>query len=75
MVSRHLRQLKRHRSGALGCGVYGCPPKLIASEMKNVLLDAEFRGYFERVVFAVFDKTDSQKKFEAFKDAFAGVEI
>lgn len=61
--------------GALGCGVYGCPPKLVASEMKNLLLEPEFRGYFEQVVFAVYDKTDNQKKIGAFQDAFAEVKI
>ncbi len=61
--------------GALGCGVYASPPKPVASEMKSVLLDPEFRGHFKRVVFAVCDKAGHQEKFAAFRDAFAGVEI
>ncbi|THY06477.1 hypothetical protein D6D02_07466 [Aureobasidium pullulans] len=30
--------------GALGCGAYGCPPRLVATEMKNLLAEEEFKG-------------------------------
>ena len=42
--------------GALGCGAYRCPPGLVAREMKGVVQEEEFRGWFERVVFAVYGK-------------------
>ncbi|KAG5637143.1 hypothetical protein H0H81_005627 [Sphagnurus paluster] len=41
---------------AMGCGAYGCPPTLVAKEMKAALLEAEFHGWFREVVFAVYSK-------------------
>lgn len=41
--------------GAMGCGAYGCPKEAVARIMTDVLLEAEFRGWFERVWYAVFD--------------------
>ncbi|KAH6916403.1 hypothetical protein BKA70DRAFT_1419318 [Coprinopsis sp. MPI-PUGE-AT-0042] len=32
--------------GAMGCGAYACPPKLVAEEMKSILLEKEFSGWF-----------------------------
>lgn len=43
----------------MGCGVYGCPPSLVAIEMKAVLLEQEFKGWFRQVVFAVYSKEDN----------------
>ncbi|KXN86704.1 hypothetical protein AN958_09695 [Leucoagaricus sp. SymC.cos] len=60
--------------GAMGCGVYACPPKLVAQEMKTILLDQEFKNYFDRVVFAVYSK-DGNGNFEVFSRAFKGVEV
>jgi uncharacterized protein (TIGR02452 family) len=59
--------------GALGCGAYRCPPDLIAREMKGVLAEEEFRGWFERVVFAVYGKGPvGEKNFGIFREVFAG---
>lgn len=41
--------------GAMGCGAYGCPPKIVAKEMIDVLGEDEFAGWFERVWWAVID--------------------
>jgi uncharacterized protein (TIGR02452 family) len=40
--------------GAMGCGAFNCPAPVIAREMKAVLEDEEFDGWFEQVVFALF---------------------
>ncbi|KAI4729949.1 hypothetical protein E4T49_02303 [Aureobasidium sp. EXF-10728] len=59
--------------GALGCGAYGCPPGLVAREMKEVLEEDEFRGWFEKVVFAVYAKGPVGKRnFELFREVFGG---
>ncbi|KAJ3567556.1 hypothetical protein NP233_g6292 [Leucocoprinus birnbaumii] len=60
--------------GAMGCGAYGCPPKVVANEMKSILLDEEFSNYFERVVFAVYSK-GGNGNFSVFSEVFKGVEI
>lgn len=58
----------------MGCGAYECPPRLVAEEMKSVLLDAEFRGWFKKVVFAVYSvKNNGPGNFEVFEDVFKGV--
>lgn len=59
--------------GALGCGAYRCPPELVAREMKGVLKEEEFRGWFERVVFAVYGKGPTgERNFGVFKEVFGG---
>lgn len=40
--------------GAMGCGAYGCPQEVVAREMRTILEDREFDGWFENVVFAVY---------------------
>lgn len=40
--------------GAMGCGAYACPPGVVAREMRTILEDEEFEGWFENVVFAVY---------------------
>ncbi|KAK0480060.1 hypothetical protein IW261DRAFT_1335808 [Armillaria novae-zelandiae] len=54
--------------GAMGCGAYNCPPVLVANEMKNILLDSEFKGWFKKVTFAVYSK--GQGNYDVFKDVF-----
>lgn len=61
--------------GAMGCGAYACPPKLVAQEMKVILLDEEFKNYFERVIFAVYSKSENDGNFAVFKETFEGVEV
>jgi uncharacterized protein (TIGR02452 family) len=41
--------------GAMGCGAYGCPPQAVAREMRTVLEEKEWMGWFERVWWAVVD--------------------
>ncbi|KEQ93666.1 hypothetical protein AUEXF2481DRAFT_41900 [Aureobasidium subglaciale EXF-2481] len=57
--------------GAMGCGAYRCPPRLIAREMKKVLGEEEFKGWFGKVVFAVYGRGPVGKRnLEVFKDVF-----
>ena len=41
--------------GAFGCGKFGNPPELVAVVFRQQLSSAEFRGCFDKVVFAIFD--------------------
>jgi len=58
--------------GALGCGVYKCPPCLVAEEMKSILLEPEFKGWFKKVVFALGKRGRSVPLFQ---EVFDGVKI
>jgi len=41
--------------GAFGCGAFGNPPEEVAQMFKEQLVSPEFRGQFEKVVFAIID--------------------
>lgn len=45
--------------GALGCGAFQNPPKLIASLFEQVFSEREFKGRFETVTFAVLQQRAS----------------
>ena len=51
--------------GAWGCGVFQNEPSSIA-KMFNELLEGEFKNCFERVIFAIYDKTQTKKVYNAF---------
>jgi len=59
----------------MGCGVYGCPPCQVAEEMKAILFDEEFVGWFKEVVFAVYPggRTGSAS-YDVFKEVFEASE-
>ncbi|KAF5334864.1 hypothetical protein D9758_014277 [Tetrapyrgos nigripes] len=62
--------------GAMGCGAYRCPPHLVAEEMKSILLDPEFKGWFKQVVFAVYASPGTgATNFQVFKEVFDGVKV
>ena len=61
-------------AGAMGCGAYGCPPQLVGHEMKTILLEKEFSGYFDRVVFAVYSK-GRNGNFSVFSAVWGCVEV
>jgi hypothetical protein len=62
--------------GAMGCGAYRCPPKLVAEEMKAALLDHEFRGWFRQVTFAVYSKAETgDVNFDVFSKVFSGISL
>jgi uncharacterized protein (TIGR02452 family) len=59
--------------GALGCGAYRCPPALVAREMKGVLAEEEFRGWFEKIVLGVYGKGPvGERNFGVFRKVFGG---
>ncbi|TCD70395.1 hypothetical protein EIP91_003476 [Steccherinum ochraceum] len=59
--------------GAMGCGAFNCPPAQIAEEMKAILLEDEFRGWFREVVFAVY--AGGSPNFDIFRSTLDGVEL
>jgi len=59
------------RSGAMGCDTYDCPPRHITDEMKGILFDEEFVGWFKEVVFAIYPAGQTWKtSYDVFKDVF-----
>ena len=55
--------------GAFGCGAFKNPPQLVAEVFKKVLVDEEYKNYFEEVVFAI--KKSSDDNFAIFNNVFA----
>ena len=66
--------------GAIGCGAYGCPPLTVAQEMKSIIEEKEFDGWFQEVVFAIFGREPGPggkpdagwENFTTFKEVFEG---
>ncbi|KAK7037396.1 hypothetical protein VNI00_011146 [Paramarasmius palmivorus] len=59
--------------GAMGCGAYACPPKVVAEEMKSILFDPEFKGWFRNVTFAIYSNpSNGPGNFEVFEKVFKG---
>lgn len=58
--------------GAYGCGVFRNDPAKVAEYFHDVLVRESFKHSFERIVFAVLDRTAGQKTFKAFEDRLAG---
>ena len=58
----------------MGCGAYECPPRQVAEEMKAILFEAEFRGRFREIAFAVYS-TPHNRNYEVFKEVLDGVEV
>lgn len=56
--------------GAWGCGVFQNDPHEIAQIFDN-LLKNEFANCFERVIMAIYDKTPTQKVYNAFVEVFS----
>jgi uncharacterized protein (TIGR02452 family) len=56
--------LKRERAlvlSAWGCGAFANPPAEVAQAFFDILHDAEFRGRFDAVVFAILEDHNSQR--------------
>ncbi|MGX1826846.1 TIGR02452 family protein [Paenibacillus taichungensis] len=58
--------------GAYGCGVFRNDPVDVAKYFHDVLVEENFRHSFERIVFAVLDRSAGQKTIKAFEDRLAG---
>ncbi|KAG6832862.1 hypothetical protein H0H87_012794 [Tephrocybe sp. NHM501043] len=58
--------------GAFGCGAYRCPPDLVAKEMKGILMDNEFRGWFRQIVFAIYSQGEvGRRNLNVFEGVFS----
>ncbi|MDX3451976.1 TIGR02452 family protein [Streptomyces sp. ME02-8801-2C] len=57
--------------GAWGCGVFQNDPAVVAGAFSNLLVGGRFEGRFERVVFAVLDKTSGTTTRTPFERTFA----
>ncbi len=67
-----LANKEKHKTlilGAWGCGVFQNDPKMIALVF-NELLQGEFANCFERVIMAIYDKTQTKKVYNAFAEVF-----
>jgi uncharacterized protein (TIGR02452 family) len=63
-------------SGAMGCGAFRCPAKVVSREMKDVLLEDEFKGWFRQVIFAVYSTPRyGAENYATFEQALSGVEL
>ena len=61
--------------GAWGCGVFrNDPAQVAAAFQRHLTAGGTFEGSFERVVFAVFDKTPAQLNLTAFRTAFGAAD-
>ena len=56
--------------GAWGCGVFGNDPHLVAKSFKQWIEGPVFAGTFDRIVFAVFDRSNDQGTYRAFEETF-----
>ncbi|MGK7923406.1 MAG: TIGR02452 family protein [Trichodesmium sp.] len=56
--------------GAWGCGVFRNDPKQVADIFGNWLTTPEFSGYFSRVVFAIYEKSQTKIALPAFQNRF-----
>jgi len=56
--------------GAWGCGVFRNQPTMVADAFGQWLESATFKGAFQRVVFAIYDKTKDQSNLESFRYRF-----
>lgn len=56
--------------GAWGCGVFRNSPALVADAFGKWLESDTFAGAFDRVVFAIYDRSDGQSTLSAFKQRF-----
>jgi uncharacterized protein (TIGR02452 family) len=56
--------------GAWGCGVFRNDPRHVAEAFAGGLRDPRFRGLFDRVVFAVYDRGNGQPNLSAFRERF-----
>jgi len=61
--------------GAWGCGVFRNRPKDVASAFVNHLKSRRFDGCFDRVEFAVYDRSESKSNLQAFATRVSGQTI
>ncbi|WP_230659139.1 TIGR02452 family protein [Psychrobacter sp. I-STPA10] len=57
--------------GAWGCGVFRNNPNMVAEVFADWLKQPQFASVFNRVVFAIYDKSQSQATYQAFANQFS----
>jgi uncharacterized protein (TIGR02452 family) len=58
--------------GAFGCGVFRNDPQMVAEYFSDYLLkNMYFKGYFDKVVFAVLDRSRDKEIYNIFKSTFS----
>ncbi|KAF8985725.1 hypothetical protein BDQ17DRAFT_1436537 [Cyathus striatus] len=63
-------------ASAMRCGAYRCHPVLVANEMKSILLNPEFKGWFRKVEFAVYTvPRNGPGNYDVFKEVFKDVKV
>lgn len=61
--------------GAWGCGAFGNPPKDVANDMYQVLVEEKWMYHFKNIVFAVYDTKDERPNYNAFLERFGDHEV
>lgn len=56
--------------GAWGCGAFGNDAKDVAGYFKEILINEGYQKYYDKILFAVYDTTKEQYRYNAFKKAF-----
>lgn len=56
--------------GAFGCGVFKNSPEDVAGYFKKVLIEEGYKSLFDRIVFAVYEKSEDKGNFNAFNNVF-----
>lgn len=56
--------------GAWGCGVFRNSPALVADAFGTWIESPTFAGAFDRVVFAIYDRSDGRSTLSAFRERF-----
>ncbi|SHF36578.1 TIGR02452 family protein [Seinonella peptonophila] len=61
------REYKAIILGAFGCGVFRNHPEDVAEYFKKVLVDEGYYKYFDKIVFAIYDRSKNKGHLNAFK--------
>lgn len=56
--------------GAFGCGVFRNHPKDVAEYFRKVLIEEGYYRYFDKIVFAIYDRSKSKGNLSFFQNAF-----
>ncbi|CAI7638324.1 unnamed protein product [Penicillium bialowiezense] len=67
--------LHNHRRlvlGALGCGAFGHPVEEVATLWRDLLDEKEFDGWFEHIIFAIYDYDPKKNNVDTFKTIIEG---
>ena len=59
--------------GAFGCGVFKNKPEDVAGYFERVLLKEGYKVLFDKIVFAVYEKSEDKRNFNPFNKVFGGV--